>query len=202
MSNHSRTQDVRQARTTLHYAVGAVARANLVVLAYRWRHEVAVVGAVASPWLMLRPPAAAAITAGLAAAFGLLSCWPPGRRFLLARFWCIVTPHRVRIACEQCWIHSRDGKIPVVLITRHKPFGERVHLWCRAGTSVFDLESARDLLAAACWSQDVEVTCSTRYPHLVALDVIRRGSSVANSHPTGTSQIDGGLDVAERGAFT
>jgi hypothetical protein len=53
-----------------------------------------------------------------------------------------------------------------------------------------DFDSARQLLAAACWAQDVQVSRHARYAHLVALDVIRREPPAGwSGHPwydTGT----------------
>jgi hypothetical protein len=170
-----RPGSTRQAYAGMNYAVGTVARANPVVAAWRWRYELAGMAVLAAGWLVLGPVAMAAVAAGLAAALiGTVAYWPQGRAFLAARAWCIITPHRVRVACAQAWIHSRAGKIPVVLLTRRQPFGERVYLWCRAGTSADDLSSARVLLAAACWADDIQVTRSPRYAHLVTVDVIRR----------------------------
>jgi hypothetical protein len=170
-----RPGSTRQAYAGMHYAVGTVARANPLVAAWRWRYELAGMAVLATGWLVLGPVAMAAAAAVLAAAvIGTVAYWPQGRAFLAARAWCIVTPHRVRVACAQAWIHSRAGKIPAVLLTRRQPFGERVYLWCRAGTSADDLSSARVLLAAACWADDIRVTRSPRYAHLVTADVIRR----------------------------
>jgi predicted PhzF superfamily epimerase YddE/YHI9 len=93
-------------------------------------------------------------------------------------------PHRVRVGCAQAWIHSRNGKIPIVLLTRPQPAGERVYLWCRAGTSTADFTSARGLLSAACWADDVYATRHPRYAHLVMLDVIHRRPPSAPAAPT------------------
>jgi hypothetical protein len=179
-----RPRNTRQAQAGLEYAFGTVARANPVVAAYRWRYELAAAAALAAGWIALGTVAGAAITVGLVTA--LISAavyWPRGRRFLAAHAWRIVTPHRVRVGCAQAWIHSRYGKIPAVLLTTRQPFGERVYLWCRAGTSADDLISARGLLAAACWAQDIRVARSPRYAHLVTLEVIRRRRPEAQAGP-------------------
>jgi hypothetical protein len=152
-----------------------VARPNPLVAVWRWRYELAAVAALAAVWLILGGVAVATLTGGLAAAALVTAAsGPRGRRFLMARAWVIVTPHRVRVGCAQAWIHSRYGKIPAVLLTVRQPFGERVYLWCRAGTSADHLSSARELLASACWADDVRVSRSPRYAHIVTLDVIRR----------------------------
>lgn len=171
-----RPRSTRQAWAALELGLGTVARANLAVAAWRWRYEVLAVAGLVVTWIALGVTAAAIVTAGLAAVLATMASLPAGRRFLTARAWCIMTPHRIRVGCVQAWIHSRGGKIPAVLLTRRQPFGERVYLWCRAGTSAEDVSSARSLLAAACWADDVRVTRHSRYAHLVRVDVIRRNS--------------------------
>ena len=169
-----RPRSTRQAQAGWEYAFGSVARANPIVAAWRWRYELAAAAGLSAAWLALGIATAAWLTAGIVALLIITACFTPGRRFLAARMWCIVTPHRVRAGCVQGWIHSRYGKLPVIWMTRSQPFGERVYLWCRAGISAVDFSSARDLLTAACWAKDVQVSHHLRYAHLVALDVIRR----------------------------
>jgi hypothetical protein len=169
-----RSTRTRQARADLEYALGTVARANPITAVWRWRYELAGAAGLTAAWLALDTAVAAGLTGGLAAALSLTACSTRGRRFLAARTWCIVTPHRVRAGCVHAWIHSRYGKLPYILLTRSQPFGERVYLWCRAGTTAADFSSARKLLAVGCWAKEVQVVQHARYAHLVALDVIRR----------------------------
>src|SRR5580700_6409131 len=169
-----RPASTRETRATFEYAIGTVSRANPVVATWRWRYELVAAAAFIAAWIALGTTAAAALTGGLTAALALTCSFSRGRTLLLARAWCIVTPHRVRTACAQAWIHTRYGKLPFILWTRSRPSGERVYLWCRAGNSAADFSSARELLAAACMAKDVNVSQHARYSHLIALDVIRR----------------------------
>jgi hypothetical protein len=169
-----RPASTREARAAFEYAIGTVSRANPVVATWRWRYELVAAAAFIAAWIALGTTAAAALTGGLTAALALTCSFSRGRTLLLARAWCIVTPHRVRTACAQAWIHTRYGKLPFILWTRSRPSGERVYLWCRAGNSAADFSSARELLAAACMAKDVNVSQHARYSHLIALDVIRR----------------------------
>jgi len=170
-----RPRNSRPVQSGLHHEWVTVARANPVVAAWRWRYELgllsALVAALAGLGLMVGL-ATIANTAGLLVV--LAAIFPALRRHLAARFWCIVTPHRVRVGCVHAWIHSRYGKIPVILLTTRQPFGERVYLWCRAGTTEGDFVAAREVLAAACWADDVRARRSERHAQLVCLDVIRR----------------------------
>jgi hypothetical protein len=185
-----RPRNSRPGQAGLYYGWVTVARANPAVAAWRWRYEFVLAGALAVALAGLGLLVGLVTIANVAGQLGVLSAIFPGlRRYLAARFWCVVTPHRVRAGCVHAWIHSRYGKIPVILLTTRQPFGERVYLWCRAGTTASDFAAARELLATACWADDIRVWRGERYAQLVCLDVIR--------HPRG--RAPGGPD---QGAWT
>ncbi len=184
MISSPRPRSTRQALAGLQYALGTVAPANPLVFAWRWRYELIMgIGLPATLIVLGDIPVMLAAYAALAVLVSAALIWAPARRLLLARAWCIITPHRVRVGCAQAWIHSRRGKIPIVLLTTRQPFGERVHLWCRAGTSAIDFTSAQPLLTAACWARDIRVNGNERFAQLMTLDVIRHV-------PPGQSQPD------------
>ncbi len=159
-------------------AVSTIPRPNLLARLWHWRYELGLIaggllGAVTIgytlglAWLIA---AAATATVILAAAM----TWPASRQAIIARAWCVITPHRVRTGCTHAWIQTRDGRLPAVLYTVPADFGERVWLWCRAGITAGDLEAARDVLRSACWASDVRVVVNDRRSHIVVLEVIRR----------------------------
>jgi hypothetical protein len=169
-----RPRSTRQAQAPREFALGRVARPSIVSLCWRWRYELGTVAALTG--LVSRVglvPAASCVLALVAA----IALWPALRRVFMARAWCVITPHRVRTGCAQAWIHSRDGKIPVVLWTSRIRNGQRVLLWCRAGTSAEDFTWGAHLIAAACWAREIQVTRHERFAHIVILDVIRRAES-------------------------
>lgn len=153
----------------------SVAAPNPLVVAWRWRYEIAFVTGL-SAGLAAAISSVGAVPTILAMVVIALTilCWPRARRLAVDRAWCIITPHRVRTGCTQGLIYSSRGKIPIILWTSHQAFGERVLLWCRAGTSVDDFMSARAVLTAACWAQDIAVYFDIDHTQLVTLDVIRR----------------------------
>lgn len=161
--------------TDLRRALVSPARPNPIVAVWRWRWEIgalitlaACVGTgINSIGTLPTIIAAVVITAAIL-------CWPTGRQLVLNRAWCVITAHRVRVGCAEAMIYSSRGKIPVILWTAHQPFGERVLLHCRAGTTVDDFTANRAILTTACWAQDVIVLPDVRHPHLVTLDVIRK----------------------------
>jgi hypothetical protein len=181
--------------SSVEHALNDGGRTSIVGIAWRWRYELALAlglaiggGALALTlgigWLI-------AAGATLALGTGGLWAWPPGREFLVMRAWCVITAHRVRTGCMHAWIQSRDGRLPTVLRTTAEPFGERVRLWCPPGVTAADLEAARDVLSAACWARDVQVTRSNRHAHLVTLDVIRRDITGAAGPPAAYPYVSG-----------
>jgi hypothetical protein len=159
-------------------ALRSVARPGLMGLAWNWRYELGLVAGVAAVLLAggyeLGAAGLLAIAGTGVAVLAAALAWAPSRRRLIARAWCVITPHRVRTGCMHAWVQSRDGRLPVILYTTPAAFGERVTVWCRAGITAADLEAARDILRGACWASDVRVLASARYRHIVVLEVVRR----------------------------
>ena len=159
-------------------ALRNVVRPGIFGLIWNWRYELGLTAGLAAvalasgyalgaAWLI-----AFAVIALVLAVGGL--AWRPSRQRLIARAWCVITPHRIRTGCRHAWVQTRDGKLPIILYTTPMAFGERVTVWCRAGITHADLDAARDILRAACWASDVRVVASARYAHVVVLEVIRR----------------------------
>ncbi len=174
-TNIRRGTGTRRTGASLELALGSVAKPNLAVITWRWRYESGLALLLALVIIELTSAVGWGWTLVVINAAGcLIAAWPAARRQVIARAWCVITPHRVRTGCAQSWLHTRQGKIPVVLRTTAVPFGERVYLWLRAGVSARDLVAARPALTAACWAADVYVAQHERFAHLVVIDVIRR----------------------------
>jgi hypothetical protein len=206
--NHGRQWD-RHDRVPIgiRRAIGGVATPNLLVASWRWRWEIALLaGMVAALAAGINSFGVLPTIAMLTVITVILMGLPPIRQLVLNRAWCIITAHRVRVGCAEAMIYSSRGKIPVILWTAHQPFGERVLLWCRAGTSIDDFVTSRAILTAACWAQDIMVPCDMRRPHLATLNVIRRlsysiPSESESNHATGTHRT-GGRGLARASDFT
>lgn len=159
-------------------AVSTVVRPSLVGRLWHWRYELGLIAGTAGGTLAIAATLGVAwliVTVALAlAVLAAAVTYPPSRRRLIARAWCVITQHRVRTGCTHAWIQTRDGRLPVVLYTAPADFGERVWLWCRAGITAGALEAARDILRAACWASAVRVVVNDRRSHIVVLEVVRR----------------------------
>jgi len=172
--NRSRRRAEAQLAADLNDLLRPAPRARVLGAVWRWRYELALVAgvAVAVTVLLLAVGTAGTVIAAsaLLGAFG-----PPWSETRTAFLWRIVTPHRLRSGFAQARIQTRRGRRPFVVRTTSEPFGERATVWCPAGTSAEDLQSARALLRAACWAADVRIIPGQRHSHLVTIDVIRRG---------------------------
>jgi len=177
--------------TDLRRALITVAPPTLLVAVWRWRYEIALLAGLAAILTVGIISVGILPTIALATVITLaVLVWPPVRQFVLNRAWCIITAHRVRVGCAEAMIYSSRGKIPIILWTTHQTFGERVLLWCRAGTSIDDFVTNRGILTSSCWAQDVAVLPDLHHPHLVTLDVIRRPPHNVTSGPEGSRATD------------
>lgn len=145
----------------LGLATVPVRRANPLVVLWRWRYEIMVAGLlgvdlwrVGPLWTVLGGLSGAAVVAAT-----------PLRRFA----WCVVVQHRVRTACTHLWLHSRTGRLPMLLWTRPVPGGVRCTLWCRPGVAADDIAAVAGQFAAACWSRSLEVEPDPRRTQIVHL---------------------------------
>jgi hypothetical protein len=115
----------------------------------------------------------------LAIALGTLFGVPATRRFVIRRFWCVVSRHRFQRLCWEARLHTRSGRLPVVLWTRPTKVGERLTVWCRAGIAAEDFEQHTGELRAACYAREARVTRNIRWSQLVTIDIIRRDTLAA-----------------------
>jgi hypothetical protein len=149
-------------------------RATVFGFAWWWRYELGLLAGVSlGLTLLIRAVGVWWAVAAVSAMIGAFGPWPPTHRVFMAAAWRIITPHRLRVGFVEARIHARNGRIPTILRCIREPFGERVRLWCPAGTSVEDLRAAVSILRAACWATDIRVISHDRHAHVVTLDVIR-----------------------------
>jgi hypothetical protein len=151
-----------------------VAPPSMLVLLWRWRYEIGLLTGIPSAITILISQLGWTWTSTIIGTIAVaLAASPRAYLWLHSHARCVITTHRVRTGCAQAWIQTRGGKLPVILLTSPRSYGERVYIWCRAGICLEDFQDARDILRSACWASDIRATSSTRYSHIVILDVIR-----------------------------
>jgi hypothetical protein len=150
-------------------------------IAWRWRTELLVMSGLAvifwrlDTWTSLIW--AGIILAVLAAVAGAV---PHSRRFITRRAWCVPARHRRQRLCYEARLHTRSGRLPLILWTRPTKVGERSWLLCRAGICAEDFEAHIGELRAACYARDARITRNRRWSHLITIDIIRRDTLAAS----------------------
>jgi hypothetical protein len=156
--------------------------------AWRWRTEILVLAFLVSAtiWLTRHISLPWAIVV-MQTALDVMFAIPLTRRFATRRFWCVLTRHRFQRLCWEARLHTRSGRVPLVLWVRPTKVGERLFVWCRAGTAAEDFEQHTGELAAACYAREARVTRNTQRSQVVTIDIIRRDTLAA------THQVDSPL---------
>jgi hypothetical protein len=110
---------------------------------------------------------------------------PPLRRFVVGRFWCAVTRHRLFAVFDGSRVFNRSGRFPLIVRVGRTPVGERAIVWCRPGTCAEDLEARVEDIRAACMARDARVARHERWSHIVFVEVVRRDPLAAEHtvHP-------------------
>jgi hypothetical protein len=71
-------------------------------------------------------------------------------------------------------MHTRSGRLSLILWIRPTEVGERAWVWCRAGICAEDLEAHTGEIAAACYAREARVAKSPRWAQLVLVNIVRR----------------------------
>jgi hypothetical protein len=144
---------------------------------WRWRSELSAFAVVAGSffygWVQLASWLWPLLI--LAAVVAAVTLAPhPRRSLLLARFWVLFTRHRLQRCFWELRLHTRAGRLPLVLWISGSPVGVRAWVLIRAGMTFEDFEDSAAAFAAACGARDCRVTGSLRWAWLLCIDVIRR----------------------------
>src|SRR5579859_1280142 len=151
-------------------------------IAWRWRTELIITATIAAAlrWLDITITLIWACIL-LAAVLGLVLGVPHSRRFITRRFWCVLARHRLHRLCYEARLHTRVGRLPLILWIRPTRVGERAWILCRAGICAEDFEAHLGELRAACYARDARVTRNRRWSQLVTIDIIRRDTLAASN---------------------
>jgi hypothetical protein len=154
---------------------------SLFGVVWRWRNEVVgvllVMGVLGQLDRHISRTAVWWTVAGVAVAVLAL---PWSRRFVVGRFWCTVTRHRLFAVFDESRVFNRSGRFPLILRVSRTPVGERAVLWCRPGICAEDLEVRIEDIRAACWARDARISRDARWSQLVAVEIVRRDPLAAD----------------------
>ncbi|MGC5012800.1 hypothetical protein ACLQ2R_18710 [Streptosporangium sp. DT93] len=179
----SEEPQLRQISAARRAAIIPQARTGPLGLIWEWRYEIGLVLVVpVAVVLAVKIFGGGPVLAAVALLALVVGAVPVARAEVWGWMRCVFTAHRVRSGCAEALVVNRRGRAPHVLRTVATPFGERAWLWCRAGTTVSDLEGAAEVLAICCLAPLVRVAAHPRHPALVAVEVIRDERAWAAGH--------------------
>jgi hypothetical protein len=110
----------------------------------------------------------------------VIAVLPWTRRFVLRRAWCVISRHRLQRVCFETRMHTRSGRLPLILRIHPTEVGERATIWCRAGICFEDFEAHTGEIAAACYAREARVERSKRWAQIVRVDIVRRDTLAAH----------------------
>jgi hypothetical protein len=115
---------------------------------------------------------------------------PWTRQFVIRRAWCVLSRHRIQKVCFETRMHTRSGRLPLVLRIYPTQVGERALIWCRAGICAADFEAHTPEIAAACYARQARVAGNKRWAQLVQVDIVRRDTLGAHHViPSGIARL-------------
>ena len=148
---------------------------------WRFRTEVMVlVTGTAGIWELAKAVTTAWLTVILIMTGTAVTVLPQVRRFITRRAWCVLSRHRVQKVCFETRMHTRSGRLPLVLRIHPTKVGERALIWCRAGICAADFEAHVPEIAAACYARQARVEGNKRWAQLLYLDIVRRDTLAAH----------------------
>lgn len=152
--------------TVHHSAAGAI---------WRFRTEATTLtAAILTTWGLVT--ALTAVWAVLILSFttAAVTAVPWTRRQVIRRAWCVLSRHRIQRVCWETRMHTRSGRLPLVLRITPTQVGERALIWCRAGICADDFAAHAAEIAAACYARQARIEGSKNRAQLVTVDVVRR----------------------------
>jgi hypothetical protein len=142
---------------------------------FRFRTELAAFTAITTGgWALAKVLTVALSVAILTTTATVTTVLPWTRRFIIRRAWCVLSRHRIQKVCYETRMHTRSGRLPLVLRIHPTRVGERALVWCRAGICAADFEAHAQEIAAACYARQARVEGNRRWAQLVQLDIVRR----------------------------
>jgi hypothetical protein len=149
---------------------------------WRFRTELmTLLTSIAGVWELSKAVTTAWMTLILIMSATAIMVLPWARRFIIRRAWCVLSRHRIQKVCFETRMHTRTGRLPLVLRIHPTQVGERALIWCRAGICAADFEAHTGEIAAACYARQARVEGNRRWAQLVQLDVVRRDTLAAHT---------------------
>ena len=105
---------------------------------------------------------------------------PAPRRYLKRHAWCLISRHRLQRVCYEGRLHTRAGRLPLILWIRPTKVGERAHILCRAGICADDFDAYKAEIGAGCYAREARIIRNKKWSHFVTIDIIRHDPLTAD----------------------
>jgi len=148
---------------------------SAVGVLWRFRTEMtACLAAAAGIWELDKAVTATWTVVILTVSAVAITVLPQTRRQVTRRVCCTLSRHRIHRVCFETRMHTRSGRLPLVLRIFPTEVGERAIIWCRAGICAEDFELNAAEIAAACYARQARIEGHRRWTQIVILDIVRR----------------------------
>jgi hypothetical protein len=150
-------------------------------IAWRWRIELAIfTTALGVFWRLTLLITALWAGIVLAAVITTALTVPHSRRFITRRTWCVISRHRLQRVFYETRMHTRAGRLPLILWIRPTRVGERAWILCRAGVCADDFDAYKAEIGSACYAREARVIRHPKHSNLVTLDIVRHDPLTAS----------------------
>jgi hypothetical protein len=149
---------------------------------WRFRTELTMVAATAGvTWQLIAAISVVWTVLTVTTVTAALFAIPITRRFIIRRAWCVLSRHRLQRMFYETRMHTRSGRLSLVLRIRPTEVGERALIWCRAGICFEDFEAHTGEIAAACYAREARVERTKQWAQLVQVNIVRRDTLGAHN---------------------
>lgn len=155
-------------------------RSGTLVTLWRWRTEILLIVGTAAALFAVAETARQGSWWSFLVLAGVVSvpaATRSGRNRMTAYFWCLFSRHRIQRVCLETSMHTRTGRIPLILWITPTPAGEKALIATRAGVCAEDFAAHAGEIEAACLAHRVTVSRHPSRANLVAVEIIRRASA-------------------------
>ena len=92
----------------------------------------------------------------------------------------MISRHRLQRVFYETRMHTRAGRLPLILWIHPTRVGERAHILCRAGVCADDFDAYKAEIGAACYAREARVIRNKKWSHFVTVDIIRHDPLTAD----------------------
>ncbi|TDC03292.1 hypothetical protein E1267_26815 [Nonomuraea longispora] len=110
----------------------------------------------------------------LSSAISVPAATRTGRNWITSHVWCVISRHRLQRVCLETTMHTRAGRIPLVLWITPTSRGEKALILTRAGICAEEFEAYSEEIAAACWARSTNVYRHRTRSQFVVVEIVRR----------------------------